>query len=345
MIPPLAFHAAQALLTIVVGVMVYRQLRPKLQDLRGVSHALRHKQQRLEQKLDKVLERQRATSVSQRPSVPPQTATLSSPPAAHEVARGLKLTLDTGTNVLTQTAADGSATTLPLFSKEAFEALSDQWIRVGWGMRYWYSLTWLGRPILALPDDLLRMQEVVYALQPDFIVETGVAQGGSLVFYAGLFEAIGKGRIIGIDIKILPEDRQAIESHRLANRIEMIEASSIDPAIVSEVKRRIPAGAKVLVVLDSDHSKAHVAAELEAYHDLVTPGSYIVATDGIMSLVHDVPGTDSPDWVWDNPKQAAKEFASAHPEFELADPPFAFNEGHITERVTYWPGAWLRKRS
>ena len=251
--------------------------------------------------------------------------------------------LDSTAGTLTHHKADGSAVTLPLFSPEGYEALSNQWMRVGWGLGSWATFTWYGRPIQALPEDLVRMQEVIFALQPDYIVETGVALGGSLAFYASLFEVIGKGRIIGIDIAILPEHKAAIEAHPLYRRMEVIEGSSIDPGIVSDVKRRIPAGAKVLVVLDSDHTKAHVAAELEAYHDLVTPGSYIVATDGIISLLHDVPGSGRPEWVYDNASEAAKEFAARHPEFVIEQPAWPFNCSALQRNVTHWPSGWLKR--
>ena len=149
----------------------------------------------------------------------------------------------------------------------------------------------MGRPVIQLPEDMLRIQEVIHVVRPDVIVETGVAHGGSLVFYASLLKAMDKGRVIGIDVEIRPHNRRAIEAHPLAERIALVEGSSIDPAVVDRVAGMIAPNEAVLVLLDSCHTKAHVAAELEAYGRLVTPGSYIVATDGIM---HDLAGAAAP---------------------------------------------------
>jgi cephalosporin hydroxylase len=239
----------------------------------------------------------------------------------------------------------GSDRSLDLYSAEAFHALSELWVKVGWEVRYPYLFTWLGRPIIQLPDDVLVMQEVLYQCRPDVVVETGVAHGGSLVLYASLFEAMKNGRVVGVDIEIRPHNRRAIESHELAHRITLVEGSSVDAGVVEEVRAAISPGETVLVILDSNHTKAHVAAELEAYAPLVTEGSYIVVTDGVMELVHDVP-RGRPEWLTDNPKAAAAEFLATHPDFELADPPRpVFNEAGPIRRATHWPGAYLRRRA
>jgi cephalosporin hydroxylase len=233
-------------------------------------------------------------------------------------------------------------TTHPLSSPEAFRLISKAWLRCGWDTKYVYSFSWMGRPIIQLPEDVLRIQEVIYRVKPDVIVETGVAHGGSLIFYASLFRAMGRGRVIGIDIEIRPHNRRAIEAHEMKPLITLVEGSSIEPAIVEAVRALITPGETVLVLLDSNHTKAHVLAELEAYGPLVTPGSYIVATDGIMKEVAGAPRT-APDWTWNNPLDAAVEFASRHPEFSLEEPGFPFNEGAIMERVTYWPKGFLKR--
>jgi cephalosporin hydroxylase len=201
----------------------------------------------------------------------------------------------------------------------------------------------MGRPIIQLPEDMVRTQEVIHRVQPDVIIETGVAHGGSLIYYASLCKALGRGRVIGIDIEIRPHNRQAIESHLLAPYITLLEGSSTSPEIVGQARSLVKPGEKVLILLDSNHTKEHVAAELEAYHSLVTPGSYLVATDGIMKDLHDVP-RGQPEWTWDHPTAAAEEFAAAHPEFELAQPPWLFNESGLKHNITHWPGAWLRRR-
>lgn len=238
---------------------------------------------------------------------------------------------------------ESPAREIELYSPEAFSILSRAWLKVGWDQKYVYSFSWLGRPIIQLPEDIVRTQELIYAVKPDVIIETGVAHGGSLVLYAGLCKAMGRGRVIGVDIEIRPHNRNAIETHELSSMITLIEGSSIEPATVSQVQSRILPKERVLVLLDSNHTRAHVRAELEAYGPMVTPGSYIVATDGSMEFLHDVPRGRA-EWRQDNPKAAASDFAAAHPEFRLEDPPFPFNDGQVTERITHWPGAWLRRR-
>jgi cephalosporin hydroxylase len=256
----------------------------------------------------------------------------------------MKLSLDTEARSLTVQEGEGAKVeTLPLYSARAFSALSEAWVKVGWGVKYTYGFAWMGRPMIQLPDDMIRIQEVIYRIRPDVLIETGVAHGGSLVFYASLFKAMGKGRVIGVDIEIRPHNRKAIEAHELKPYITLIEGSSIDPKIVDEVKRHVRPNETVMVVLDSNHTKAHVAGELDAYAGLVTADSYIVATDGVMQLVHDAP-RGKPEWIEDNPTAAAAEFAQRHPEFSLEEPAFPFNEGEVTERITHWPGAYLRRR-
>ena len=179
-------------------------------------------------------------------------------------------------------------------------------------------------------------------MRPDVIIETGVAHGGSLIFYASLCKAMDRGRVVGVDIEIRPHNRAAIEGHELSSLITLIEGSSIDPQTVQQVKACLRPEEKVLVFLDSNHAKTHVAAELEAYHGLVSPDSYIVATDGIMKDLHDVP-RGRPEWEHDHPTAAAAEFAQTHPEFTLEQPAWPFNESELRENLTYWPGAWLRR--
>lgn len=252
----------------------------------------------------------------------------------------MKLTIDTDAGTLTEVATESR--TLSLYSREAFEILSREWLRVGWDQKYSYTFSWMGRPVIQLPEDMIRMQEVIYRLKPDVIVETGVAHGGSLVFYASLCKVMGQGRVIGVDIEIRPHNRQAIEAHELFPLITLIEGSSVSSETVEQVRSLIQPDEKVLVILDSCHTKAHVKAELEAYHRLVSIGSYAVATDGIMQSVHDVP-RGNPVWRDDHPSAAANDFAAAHPEFVIEQPIWPFNESPLTTNVTHWPGAWLRR--
>lgn len=255
----------------------------------------------------------------------------------------MRLTIDTDLNELA-VEQDGSRQTMPLYGKRAFELLSEQWVRVGWDQKYTYSFSWLGRPIIQLPEDLIRVQEVIHGVRPDVVVETGIAHGGSLIFYATLMKAIGKGRVIGVDIEIRPANRAAIDEHPLAASITLIEGSSIDPNVVVSVRAQIEPSESVMVILDSNHTRQHVAAELEAYAPLVTPGSYIVATDGVMHDLADVP-RGRREWRDDNPASAAREFAARHPEFVLNQPAWPFNESPLEHNVTHWPDGWLRRVS
>lgn len=253
----------------------------------------------------------------------------------------MKLIIDTDAKQLIQ-EIDGTLKTLPLYSKESFELISDSWLKVGWNQKYTYTFSWMGRPIIQLPEDMIRIQEVIYQIKPDVIIETGVAHGGSLIYYASLCQVIGMGRVIGIDIEIRPHNRKAIEEHKLMSFITLIEGSSTDTQIVDRVKNLINPGETILVILDSCHTKQHVLDELQAYSDLVTPGSYIVATDGIMKDVYDVPRATS-DWEWDHPSAAALEFVERHPEFLLEQPQWQFNESDLNQNITHWPTAWLKR--
>jgi len=253
----------------------------------------------------------------------------------------MKLVIDTTARTLTQ--IDGATErSFGLYTKEAFEALSLEWVRVGWSLQYYHNFSWFGLPVLQLPEDLLRLQEVVYALRPAVIVETGVYQGGSLLFHASLLAAMGEGKVIGIDREISPHTREALCRHPLAPRISLLEGDSTDPKIVAQVADRIGSADPVLVILDSGHTRAHVARELECYAPFVTRGSYIIATDGIMKDLSDVPRA-LPEWKTDNPFEAAYEFAAQHPEFRQQHPQWLTQQGPLTENVTYWPGAWLQR--
>jgi cephalosporin hydroxylase len=230
----------------------------------------------------------------------------------------------------------------PLASAEGFAAVSDAWLRAGWDAKHVYSFTWMGRPIIQLPEDMVRIQEVIFQVKPDVLIETGVAHGGSLIFYASLFKAMGKGRVIGIDVEIRPHNRVAIEAHPLSERITLIEGSSTDATIVEQVRGLVASAETVLVVLDSNHTKDHVLAELRAYAPLVSVGSWIVASDGVMEKVVGGPRTTD-DWSWNNPRQAALAFAREDSRFEIHEPEWLFNEGAVRNRVTYWPDAFLRR--
>lgn len=144
---------------------------------------------------------------------------------------------------------------------------------------YSYLWSWMGVPIIQFPADVMATQEVIWATRPDVIIETGVARGGSVIFMASLLEMLGKGKVIGVDIDIRTHNRDSIESHPMSKRIELVEGSSVGEDTLARVREMIPEGASVMVVLDSDHSRDHVLAELRAYGPLVTKGCYMVVAD------------------------------------------------------------------
>jgi cephalosporin hydroxylase len=253
----------------------------------------------------------------------------------------MRYTIDTDSG--TVTTDDGERQTkISLYSTEGFELLSALWLKVGWNEKQVYTFTWLGRPIIQLPEDLIRLQEVIHRLRPDVILECGVAHGGSLVFSASLCKLLGHGRVVGVDIEIRPHNRAAIEAHALADLITLIEGSSTDPEVVSRVVREIGEVETTLVLLDSDHTKEHVLSELEAYAPLVSVGSYIVAMDGVMQLVSDAPRAGA-DWDVDNPLSAVDEFLSRHPEFVVEQPAWEFDESDLRSNVTHSPQGYLRR--
>ncbi len=254
------------------------------------------------------------------------------------------LMIDETRGEVTLPGEGGGPRGLPMASAEAFSAVSAAWLRCGWDVKHVYSFTWMGRPVIQLPEDLIRLQELVWRIQPDVIVETGVAHGGSLVFHASLFAALGHGTVIGVDIAIRPANRAAIEAHPLASRITLIEGSSTAPQTLAAVRAAIPPGARVMVVLDSAHGRDHVAAELALYAPLVGPGSYLVVCDGIMAHLVGAPRS-APDWGWNNPLSAIGAFLRENPDFTAEEPAFAFNEGSVDGRVTHWPGGYLRRRA
>ncbi len=247
-----------------------------------------------------------------------------------------RIMVDFPTQTLHLTGEEGGTRFLPLYSHEALRELSRVWVKLGWAMKYSYTFSWMGRPVIQLPDDLMRIQEVIFRVQPNVIIETGVAHGGSAVFYASLLELLGRGRVVSIDVEIRQHNREALDKHPLSKRITLIEGSSTAEDTIGQVRQLLAAGDRVLVVLDSNHTKDHVRKELESYASMVTPGSYLIATDGIMEELGDAPG-GSLSWATDNPRVAIHEFLRSHSEFEIDPEPQRAG-------VTYWPDAYLRRK-
>ncbi|HEV2478730.1 MAG TPA: cephalosporin hydroxylase family protein [Puia sp.] len=183
--------------------------------------------------------------------------------------------------------------------------------------QYSYNFSWMGRPIIQYPQDMVAMQEIIWEVKPDLIIETGIAHGGSLIYYASLLELIGKGKVLGIDIDIREHNRKEIEKHPMYKRIEMIQGSSVATETVEKVKAFAKDYTTIMVVLDSNHTHEHVLQELQAYAPLVSVGSYLVVFDTIVEFM---PNGYLPGRPWgkgDNPWSASQAFLKQHPEFEI----------------------------
>jgi cephalosporin hydroxylase len=203
--------------------------------------------------------------------------------------------------------------------------------------RYTYLWSWLGLPIIQLPPDIIALQEIIWETRPDVIIETGVARGGSIVFFASILHLLGGGGIVlGVDVEIRPHNREAVERHPLAPRIRLIEGSSTDPTILDRVRAFVPPGARVMVVLDSDHSHAHVLAELRAYGPLVTRDAFLVVADTGLG-VPEAERLRIRDWgPGNNPMTALRAYLDETGRFV----PDAFYNGKLL--LTSNPGGYLR---
>ncbi len=239
-----------------------------------------------------------------------------------------------GARVLVETEA--GVRQADLYSPDGLALVAGLWLKLSAEYGLMYGGSWLGVPIIQLPGDIVAMQELLWKTRPDVVVECGFAHGGSAVLYASILELLGKGVVIGVDVEVRRHNRAAVESHPLSKRIRIVEGSSIDPRTVSAVGKAAEGAASVLVVLDSNHDREHVLAEMEAYHGLVTPDSYLVAMDGAQAHVWDVPRA-KPGWRDSNPLQAIEAFLAAHPEFD-EDP--RYHRGLVTSS----PRGFLRRK-
>ena len=237
----------------------------------------------------------------------------------------------------------------------SFLGASSKWLEASMRRKYVYNFDWMGRPIIQYPQDMVAVQELIWNVRPDLIIETGIAHGGSLVLSASMLalqdlcDAIEVGttidprvsrrKVIGVDIDIRPHNRQAIEAHPMASRISMIQGSSVDPTTVARVREAARGYERVMVFLDSMHTHDHVLAELEAYSDLVSVGSYCVVFD---TFVEDMPPDLFPDRPWapgNNPRTAVEDFLKRHPAFRLD------RQWEAKLQVTVAPGGFLFRAS
>jgi len=217
------------------------------------------------------------------------------------------------------------------------EEVGLKWTKVWAENRLSYENDWLGIPVIQSPIDLMLMQELVFKVQPDVIIETGIAHGGGLVFYASLMELLNKGKVIGIDIDIREHNRKVIEVHPLFKRIAMIEGDSVSEKTLQEVRKRIPKNSKVIVCLDSDHTKAHVLRELELYQEFVVPGCYIVVFDTNTSKLAEL-GVFDKKYTNNGPKEAVNEFLRINNDFEI-------DKSYNKLFVSYCPNGFLRRKN
>ncbi len=220
-----------------------------------------------------------------------------------------------------------------LESAAAFNTVSNSF-------QYSYNFSWMGRPIIQYPQDMIAMQEIIWSIKPDLIIETGIAHGGSLIYYASLLELMGDGKVLGIDIDIRRHNRTAIEQHPMYKRIEMIEGSSIDTLLFEKVKSFAKPYKRIIVVLDSNHTHEHVISELNLYSTLVNPGSYIVVFD---TIVEDLPegyfSEERPWGIGNNPKTAVHEFLKTNTDFEIDS---AINNKLL---ISVAPDGYLKRKS
>ncbi|MEL0168765.1 MAG: cephalosporin hydroxylase family protein [Pseudomonadaceae bacterium] len=235
-----------------------------------------------------------------------------------------------------------------------FQSLSHQWLQQSMASKYVYNFDWLGRPVIQYPQDMWAVQDLIWRVRPDLIIETGIAHGGSLVLSASMLAMLdmcdaietgtmldpnaSKRKVLGVDIDIRAHNRLAIEAHPMASRIQMIEGSSVETAVVQQVYEVAKNFSRVLVFLDSMHTHDHVLAELEAYAPLVSSGSYCVVFD---TFVEDLPQGFFNDRPWDvgnSPRTAARQFLSSNDDF------FVDEEMERRLMVTVAPGGYLRRR-
>ena len=217
-------------------------------------------------------------------------------------------------------------------------ALTRIWIREVSPYKYAYNFTWMGRPIIQFPQDMVAMQEIIWDVKPDLLIETGIAHGGSLIYYASLMELLGgNGHVLGLDIDIRAHNRIEIEKHPMFKRITMFEGSSISQEMAERVRDFAKSYKTIMLVLDSNHTHDHVLDELKLYSPLVSPGSYCVVFD---TIVEDMPAGSFPDRPWDkgnNPKTAVWEFLKTNNDFEI--------DKSIENKIliTVAPDGWLKK--
>jgi len=252
----------------------------------------------------------------------------------------MKLLINTSTKKVHITK-EYSKLNLSLYSKKAFNSLSNFWLEYIWNQKYTYRFTWLGFPIIQLPDDIINIQELIYKERPKYIVETGVAHGGSIIFYASLVKLLNLKKVIGIEKKIKKKNLTNLQKDPLKNYFKIMQGDSTSEEIVKKVKSIIKKN-KTLVILDSNHSSEHVYKELVAYSNILQKKSLIVATDGIVDFMQFAPRRLKYNKKG-GPILAIKKFLSENKKFKQINPTNLFNESNVDQNVTHWQNGWIRK--
>lgn len=199
-----------------------------------------------------------------------------------------------------------------IYSAEGRQALVAAYTKSMWNAGVFQKTTWCGVPLLQIPEDMVMLAELIWKTKPKLIIECGIYKGGGLLLYSSILDLIGGGDVVGIDIQT--DIAEHVRDHPLGKRIQLIQGDSGDSAILSKIHSDL-SSPDIMVILDSDHSAGHVSKELQVFSKLVSPGGYLIVLDGIMEILHDVPGA-TPSWKEDNPETAIKEFLVEHPEFE-----------------------------
>jgi len=218
---------------------------------------------------------------------------------------------------------------------EELEDIGKKWTQVAAKNKLSYELDWLGVPVIQTPEDLFLMQELIFKQKPDFIIETGIAHGGSLIYYASLLQILNHGSVIGIDVDIREHNRKVIEKHPVNKRIKMIQGSSTSHSTIEKIRKMIPKDSNVIVCLDSDHTKNHVLSELQMYQEFILPGGYIVVFDTNTSELAEQGACDE-KYINNSPMEAIYDFLNENDSFEIDD---NYNKLYIS----YSPNGYLRR--
>jgi cephalosporin hydroxylase len=223
-----------------------------------------------------------------------------------------------------------------IYSPEGRKALTDAYTKSYWADKLYHRVTWLGAPLLQIPEDLIAMAQLIWSVKPKLIIECGIWQGGGLLFYSSILNLIGQGSVIGVDVGTAQAEH--VKTHPQGNRISIIQGSSASQEVAQVLGPRAAASSPVILILDSNHTAEHVRNELKTLSPLVGPGGYVVVMDGIMKIFHDVPGGEAqPEWATNNPETAVSEFLKSHPEFERD---ISYNQ----LGTTHAPGGFLRRK-